>query len=104
MVLKYESQYCDSSEQGAQEDIQRIPVKVDTANCVNNVINNELNKHQNSNTNDTEEGRAGGDTIDTVIDKEVVDDTATLLSHSVNSSPQRGWLLLFIFAIFILQL
>ena len=103
MVLQYESQYCDSSEEGHQQEIHNSPVKVDTVNCVNNVINNELNKHQNSNTNDTAEEGAGGDTIETVIDKEVVDDTVALLSHSHNYSLQPC-LLSFIFAIFILHL
>ena len=45
MVLEYESQYCDTSQEGEDRDTPHVPVKVDTDNCVNNVINNELNKH-----------------------------------------------------------
>ena len=104
MVLEYESQYCDTSQEGEDPDTHHVPVKVDTDNCVNNVINNELNKHQDSNTNDTEDEWTGGETIETASDKEVVDDTVTLLSHSVKNSQQSLWVLSFIFAIFILQL
>ena len=104
MVLEYESQYCDTSQEGEDRDTPHVPVKVDTDNYVNNVINNELNKHQDSNTNDTEDEWTGGETIETASDKEVVDDTVTLLSHSVKNSQQSLWVLSFIFAIFILQL
>ena len=104
MVLKYESQYCDSleAEEVDQERHERT-VKVGTLNCVNNVINNELNEHQNTNTNTTVGGSPSKETIETVIDKEVVDDGVTLLSHSVKNY-QQSWLLSFIFAIFIIQL
>ena len=105
MALKYESQYCDSLE--AEELDQERPettVKVATLHCVNNVINNELNEHQNTNTNHTVGGSPSKETIETVIDKEVVDeDSVTLLSHSVKNS-QQSLLLSFLFAIFILQL
>lgn len=107
MVLKFESQYCDSLEAGADlQDLQRhqTTVKVATLNCVNNVINNELNEHQNSNTNHTVGASQSGQTRETVIDQEVVDDGVTLLSHSVKNSQQSLLLLSFLFAIFILQL
>ena len=103
MVLKYESQYCDSLETDANQERHQPTVKVATLNCVNNVINNELNEHQNTNTNHTVGGSPRRETIETVIDKEVVDDGVTLLSHSVKNY-QQSWLLSFIFAIFIIQL
>ena len=103
MVLKYESQYCDSLETDANQERHQTTVKVATLNCVNNVINNELNEHQNSNTNHTVGASQSGQTRETVIDQEVVDDGVTLLSHSVKNS-QQSLLLSFLFAIFILQL
>ena len=101
MVLKYESQYCDSLETDANQERHQTTVKVATLNCVNNVINNELNKHQDSNTNDTADEWT--ETIETASDKEVVDDTVALLSHS-NYYSLQPCLLSFIFAIFILHL
>ena len=103
MVLKYESQYCDSLETDANQERHQTTVKVATLNCVNNVINNELNEHQNSNSNHTVGASPSKETIETVIDKEVVDDGVTLLSHSVKNS-QQSLLFSFLFAIFILQL
>ena len=103
MVLKYESQYCDSLETDANQERHQTTVKVATLNCVNNVINNELNEHQNSNSNHTAGASPSKETIETVIDKEVVDDGVTLLSHSVKNY-QQSWLLSFLAAIFILQL
>ena len=103
MVLKFESQYCDSLETDANQERHQTTVKVATLNCVNNVINNELNEHQNSNANHTVGGSHSRETIETVIDKEVVEDGVTLLSHSVKNS-QQSLLLSVLFAIFIIQL
>ena len=104
MVLKYESQYCDSLETDASQERHQTTVKVATLNCVNNVINNELNEQQNSNTNHTVGGSPSRETIETVIDKEVVgDEQVTLVSQSVKNY-QQSWLQPVLFAIFILQL